>query len=70
MFPCYFLEILDYIYEDSLVLSSVTFYSFSSSAPSIDMPRLHGREGGSTGQRRRPPASVSLGTQSSSGKPH
>ena len=70
MFSCDFLEILDYIYQDSLVPSSVTFDSFSSSAPSIDMPRLHGREGGSADQRLRPPASVSPETHNSSGKPH
>ena len=70
MFTCDFLEILDYIYEDSLVPSWVTFDSFSSSAPSIDMLGQHGREGGSAGQRLRPPASMSPETHSSLGKPH
>ena len=36
----YFLEILDFISSESLVPSSVTFDSFSSSAPSIFMPGL------------------------------
>ena len=36
----YFLEILDFISWESLVPSSVTFDSFSSSAPSIFMPGL------------------------------
>ena len=36
----YFLEILDFISWESLVPSSVTFGSFSSSAPSIFMPGL------------------------------
>ena len=36
----YFLEILDYISSESLIPSSVTFDSFSSSAPSIYMPGL------------------------------
>ena len=42
---CYFLEILDYISSESLVPSSVTFDSFSSSAPSISMPGLIRKRG-------------------------
>ena len=41
----YFLEILDYISSEFLVPSSVTFDSFSSSAPSISMPRLIRKRG-------------------------
>ena len=41
----YFLEILDYISSESLVPSSVTFDSFSSSAPSIFMPGLIRKRG-------------------------
>ena len=69
-FLCYFLEILDYIYEDSLVPSWVTFDSFSSLAPSIDMPGPHGREGGSAGLRLHPPASMAPDPQRHSGEPH
>ena len=43
--PYYFLEILDYISSESLVPSSVTFDSFSSSAPSIFMPRFIRKRG-------------------------
>ena len=41
----YFLEILDFISSESLVPSSVTFDSFSSSAPSIFMPGLIRKRG-------------------------
>ena len=41
----YFLEILDFISWESLVPSSVTFDSFSSSAPSIFMPGLIRKRG-------------------------
>ena len=41
----YFLEILDYISSESLVPSSVTFDSFSSSAPGISMPGLIQKRG-------------------------
>ena len=67
---CYFLEILDYIYEDSLIPSWVTFDSFSYSAPSIDMPWHHGREGGSAGLRLHPPTSMAPDPQMHLGKPH
>ena len=49
-FLCYFLEILDYISVDSLVYFFRYCLSLPS-APSIDMPALHGREGGSSGHR-------------------
>ena len=41
----YFLEILDFISSEALVPSSVTFDSFSSSAPSIFMPGLIRKRG-------------------------
>ena len=41
----YFLEIFDFISLESLVPSSVTFDSFSSSAPSIFMPGLVRKRG-------------------------
>ena len=49
----------------------VTFDSFSSSAPCIDMPGLHGREaGGIPGSRLQPPSSMASDPRWFSGKPH
>ena len=69
---CYFLEIFDYIdARFSLFFHKVTFDSFSSSAPSTKLPRLHGREaGGFHGVRLQPPSSMTPDPRWHSGKPH
>ena len=68
---CYFLEIVDYIFVRLSFFIKVIFDSFSSSAPSIDMPGLHGREaGGIPGLCLQPPSSMAPDPRWFSGKPH